>query len=230
MSADSHESYTRKWADTLEIPLISINYGLAPEHPYPQALNDCWQSYIWLLTYAQNELNITMDKIIFTGDSAGGCLVLGLTALCLVHKVRPPDALFLFYPAVRGHLEHFTPSLLISLGEMIIPYHFLDYCFEAYNQNYDNKQDYFLNPINLPPHLLKQFPYTRIFGGSTDPLRDDFIRLTQKLVNNDVNCKYVEFKYFPHGFLNFDTPILMPEVSKANEIIIEEMSNFINQI
>jgi hypothetical protein len=38
----------------------------------------------------------------------------------------------------------------------------------------------------------------------------------------------IEFKYFPHGFLNYDFPLMMPEASVANEFIIEEIKKFIN--
>ena len=42
MSSGSHQIYTRRWANTLNVPIFSIDYKLAPENPFPKGLNDCW--------------------------------------------------------------------------------------------------------------------------------------------------------------------------------------------
>lgn len=49
MSSRSHQTYTRKWANQLKIPIFSIDYRLAPEFAYPAAIDDCWQAYNWIL-------------------------------------------------------------------------------------------------------------------------------------------------------------------------------------
>ena len=78
------------------------------------------------------------------------------------------------------------------------------------------------------PNILKFLPSVRIFGGTKDPLRDDGILFYEKLVKLGKDVKYTEFKYFPHGYLNYDFPIMMQEVSKANDMIIQEMEKFIS--
>jgi hormone-sensitive lipase len=101
MSSNSHENYLRKWCNQLEVPVISIDYGLAPENPYPKALDDVWQAYNWILNYSSQEFGISLDKIILVGDSAGGNLVLSLVYLLIVNKTRLPDALLLAYPGKK---------------------------------------------------------------------------------------------------------------------------------
>jgi acetyl esterase/lipase len=98
MSASSHENYTRKWVNSLEVPLISIDYRLAPAHPYPYALDDVYQAYMWIINYAEDILKIKLDKIILVGDSAGGNLCLSLCYFLIYHNKRLPTALFLAYP------------------------------------------------------------------------------------------------------------------------------------
>jgi hormone-sensitive lipase len=98
MSSSSHENYLRKWCNKLEVPVISIDYRLAPENPYPKALDDVWQAYNWIIESASNEFKIDLNKIILIGDSAGGNLALSLVYLLIIHNKRLPDALFLAYP------------------------------------------------------------------------------------------------------------------------------------
>lgn len=49
MSSGSHQIYTRKWANSLKVPIFSLDYGLAPKHPYPKAFDDVFQAYMWIL-------------------------------------------------------------------------------------------------------------------------------------------------------------------------------------
>lgn len=100
MSSNSHENYLRKWVNKLDVPVLSIDYRLAPQHPYPNALDDVFQAYMWAIKYAEDELNIIPEKIILVGDSAGGNLVLGLTYLLILLNKRLPTALFLVYPGI----------------------------------------------------------------------------------------------------------------------------------
>lgn len=49
MSSYIHQTYTRIWANNLKVPIISVDYGKAPQHPFPQGLYDCFQGYMWTL-------------------------------------------------------------------------------------------------------------------------------------------------------------------------------------
>jgi len=62
----------RKWAKELKIPVFSVDYRLAPKHPFPMPLNDCYQGYHWIITQAKKWLNMDIKKVILAGDSAGG--------------------------------------------------------------------------------------------------------------------------------------------------------------
>ena len=77
------EEYLRETSNECKIPIIGINYGYAPKHKYPEGLNDCFQAYMWILNHCEQELGIKPEKILISGDSAGGSLVLGLVLLII---------------------------------------------------------------------------------------------------------------------------------------------------
>lgn len=83
-TAELGDARNRAWAKALGAVLVSIDYRLAPEHPYPAALDDCYAVLRWLHADGSG-LGIDADRIAIRGESAGG----GLTAaLCLLARDR----------------------------------------------------------------------------------------------------------------------------------------------
>lgn len=66
----SHMVYLRAWAAYLRVPILSVDYTLAPHAP-GTALGECFYAYKWILAHAR-ELNVRPDRIVISGDSAGG--------------------------------------------------------------------------------------------------------------------------------------------------------------
>lgn len=62
--------YLRYWAKELKMPILSIDYSLAPDAPFPQALDEIYFAYVWALNNLHS-LGTFGEKICFTGDSAG---------------------------------------------------------------------------------------------------------------------------------------------------------------
>jgi hormone-sensitive lipase len=116
----------------LEIPVFSVDYRLSPESRFPDALNDCWQVYFWLLEQGEKHFGIRIDNIILAGDSAGGNLIAALTLLCIRKGYKLPLALVMSYPAAYVGPAKFTPSLLLSLDDVLLPSKFLKHALAAY--------------------------------------------------------------------------------------------------
>ena len=101
MSSRSHQTYTRKWAKETKSVLFSIDYRLAPEDPFPAAIEDVWQAYYWIITQAPKYLNVLPKKVVVTGDSAGGNMTAALTLKCIREGFRLPDGILMGYPGNR---------------------------------------------------------------------------------------------------------------------------------
>lgn len=69
-SSRSHEVYLRTWTSELDIPILSIDYSLAPEAPYPRAVEEVLYAYVWALKHANSMLGSTVKKVIFIGEYA----------------------------------------------------------------------------------------------------------------------------------------------------------------
>ena len=165
------------------MPFIGIDYGLSPMHQYPNPVNDCFQAYMWILKNAKEELNMDIKNIIISGDSAGGCMVLSTVFLLITisHyenvKIKLPDLILIEYPTTYSGEDNVTNSLILSIKDLVFDPTILKYVRDAYVGSYQNMNDPFLNPIKADERILKYLPRTRIFFGSTDPLRDDSIRI-----------------------------------------------------
>jgi len=77
------QTYTRRWAIKLNVPVFSVDYRMPPEHKFPTAPNDCFRVYQFLLNSIHKYFNITPKKIIIAGDSAGGNLSFATTGLIM---------------------------------------------------------------------------------------------------------------------------------------------------
>jgi len=228
MSSSSHQSYTRQWANILKKPIFSIDYRLAPQNPFPAAVDDCWQAYNWIIDNAEETLGITPSKVILVGDSAGGnlCLAVALRAIKMGYRV--PDGLMLAYPALNLSSKIFTPSLLLAIDDQIVPYSLLKFCINSYVPETENAEtNPFISPIAASDELLSRLPPVRIMVGTKDPLHDECWRLLYKLRKLNKDAKMVVYREMPHGFLGYDLPQGMSEartcIVDAAKIIQELM-------
>lgn len=95
----NHYTYQRKWTNLTGAPVFCLNYRKAPEHPFPQGLDDCWQVYNWLRDESHKYFKIAKEKeIILCGDSAGGNLSVALMNMLIDNDVKLPIYLLAIYP------------------------------------------------------------------------------------------------------------------------------------
>ncbi|XP_063230131.1 hormone-sensitive lipase isoform X2 [Bacillus rossius redtenbacheri] len=129
-SSHSHEMYLREWACQLGVPVLSVDYSLAPRAPFPRALQEVLYAYCWALHNA-HLLGSTAEKVVLVGDSAGANLNLGVAMKCVELGLRRPDGLFLAYvPVLVSFLP--SPSRLLCIMDPLLPFGFMMRCLKAY--------------------------------------------------------------------------------------------------
>ena len=228
LSPLSHENYTRKIVNKTGIPILSIDYRLSPEFSFPSALDDVYQTYTWLIENGENDLNIKINNIILLGDSAGGNLILSLIYILLIKQMKLPNMIIMAYPAVKMNIIPLSLSYLNSLYDPLLDYNLLSFCLKSYLGENKDDNNPFISPLYMENKILKYLPKTKIYGGTGDPLRDDYVEFFHKCNMAGVDCQLIEFSYFPHGFLNYDYSFIMPQASKCTEMICEDIENYIN--
>lgn len=201
----------RKMTKETGYPIFSIDYRLAPDYPHPIPLSDCWMVYLWLQYYCEEYFQLTFDKIILAGDSAGGTLCSSLSLLSILKGCKVPNGIYLLYPALNLNRYFFTPSILCSLDDPILNTAFLDFCIKAYDPTAQAHKDFLLSPYIAPDEMFVKdgaviFPPTRMLIPGGDPLRDSSLLFMIRLAKLGVNVKGVDYQYQMHGFLMFNKP------------------------
>ena len=227
-----HENYLRDICKKIKIPILGINYVGAPDHPYPEGINDCYQAYMWILDHSEEELGFKPEKIILSGDSSGGNYALCLNFLLLSmnlfegKKIKTPDFLFPLYPCSNASRKNMSLSLASSFEDYKITIKGLRYINESYRGYYPNELDPFINPRDAPEILIRNMPITRFMTGTHDPLRDDCIRLVYKMCKANMDVKVYDFYNYQHGFISCNNPIIK---GVPHHIFCKEINEFLRK-
>ncbi|XP_028177787.1 hormone-sensitive lipase isoform X2 [Ostrinia nubilalis] len=138
-SSKSHETYLREWAAKLNVPILSIDYSLAPQAPFPRALEEVFYAYCWMVNNFK-EIGTTGKRIVFAGDSAGANLIAGCTLKILSTGLRRPEGLFMAYaPLLVSFIP--SPARLLCLMDPLLPFGFMMRCLKAYASPNTSKKD-----------------------------------------------------------------------------------------
>ncbi|KAI6177498.1 Hosl-1 [Aphelenchoides bicaudatus] len=130
-TSKSHETYLRMWAKYIDCPIVSIDYSLSPEFPFPRPTEEVLYAYAWILQNPQ-KLGWSGQKVILVGDSAGGNLVVSLTLrLIELNAARLPDGLIPIYtPFLFQYLP--SPSRVLSFTDPLLHMGVVIRCAAAY--------------------------------------------------------------------------------------------------
>lgn len=214
--------YLKEWADHLDVPILSIDYSLAPEAPFPCAVEEIFFAYCWVLQNLK-VLGTTGENIVFVGDSAGANLLTSCVTQCIEMGIRKPKGMMAIYGAfVLDHVV--TPSRFLGLIEVILPYNVFMRCIHGYtgkvpkNEVTQNREvphsplndfnvsfpkNYLMTPHLAPDEILSQFPTTSILSSNFDPCLDECVEFAKRLKSCEVIVRVDILEGLNHGFLNF---------------------------
>ena len=194
--------------------VLALDYRMAPEHPYPAALNDAVAAYCWLLDQGARP-----DRILLAGDSAGGGLTLALLLKLRDEGVPLPAGAVALSPwtdlATTGaslHTKADTDPMLVASE---IPHHAAMYLGGA------DPRDPYASPLYGDPRGL---PPTLIQAGGDEVLLDDGVRMAEKMQAAGCDVELQVWPRMPHVFQLLAT--VMPEAQAA----VAEIARFARRV
>jgi len=194
---DSHDGACRRLAEVSGVQVLSVDYRLAPEHPFPAAVDDCFAAYQWLVKNADS-LNADTDRLAVGGDSAGGNLA-AATAIQVAEAGLPMAFQLLIYP-VTDLVNRSVSRELFDGGGFYLERPGIEKLGEWYAPGEaagDRLASVLLGP-DLPHGLAPAFVATAGF----DPLRDEGEAYGRKLADAGVEVEVKRYPSMIHGFFN----------------------------
>jgi acetyl esterase len=209
---DSYDALCRTLANESGCRVISVDYRLAPEHPFPSAVDDSFAAVQWVESNAA-ELLVDANRIAVAGDSAGGNLAAVVCQKAKENKGSPQIAFqLLIYPELRLLVER-QPAVESDPGGVGFP---LDVRALSWFQKYYVPEGTDPDDPRLSPLLAKDLaglPAAYIVTAGLDPLRDDAIAYAERLKQAGVAVVQVDYPTMIHGF--FSMQGLIPLATSA---------------
>jgi acetyl esterase len=214
-SVDTHDGPCRKLAVETGYPVVSVDYRLAPEHPFPAGLRDCYATLEWVADNA-DELDGDPDRLVVAGDSAGGNLA---TATALLARDRDgPDiaAQVLVYPVTGNAPE--TDSYETNAEGYFLTADLVDWYRQLYFEDDIDEGNVYARPRLCRD--LSGLPPATVLTAGFDPLRDDGAAYAQRLADDGVPVSYHNFPGQIHGFFNMIAePVRLDGALEAYDLI-----------
>lgn len=192
------EAATTQLAANMGAVVVSVDYRLAPEHPYPAAIDDVWAALNWMSAHAA-ELGGDPSRIAIGGGSAGGNL-----AAALALRARDedgPEILFqyLLVPATDLTNETSWPSFEEAGDDYFLKVSGITRMVDAYVPDASVRAEAYVSPLRAADH--QGLPPALIVTAHFDPLRDQGRAYAEKLEAAGVPVEYHDEPGAIHGFV-----------------------------
>jgi acetyl esterase len=196
---DTHDDLCRLLCRDAGVHVLAVDYRLAPEHPAPAAVEDCYAAYRWALEHA-TELGADPARVAVGGDSAGGNLAAVVSQLARNDGVRVPALQLLLYPVVDFAAE--TRSKTLFSDGYFLTKADIDWFRSLYLAGSPlDTSDPRISPLLADD--LSGLPPAMVLTGGFDPLRDEGNQYAEALAAAGVAVDHRQFGSLVHGFANF---------------------------
>jgi acetyl esterase len=207
---ETHDSTCRRLANKSRCQVISIDYRLAPEHPFPASTDDGIAAFRHIRDNAAS-FGVDAKRIAVGGDSAGGAIA---AVVCqAVRQLGEPMPAFqmLIYPATDARRQ--TESRRLFAEGYFLTQELMDWFWKAYAPTGTDLAD-----LRLSPLLAEDFaglPPAFVLTAGYDPLRDEGRAYADRLIDAGVKTTYVNYPGTVHGF--FSLTRFLQQGLKAND-------------
>jgi acetyl esterase len=194
---DTHDNVCQRLAAESGWTVVSVDYRLAPEHPFPAALEDACAALEWAAEHA-GDVSGDPDRLAVGGDSAGGNLS---AAVSLMARDRDgPDIAHqsLIYPAVASPAVHEFDSYEENAEGYFLERDSMDYFYDKYVQSPAHARNEYLAP--LLARDLSDLPPATVVTAGFDPLHDEGAEYAERLEAAGVDVEHRNFERMIHGF------------------------------
>ncbi|KAF2019837.1 hypothetical protein BU24DRAFT_419450 [Aaosphaeria arxii CBS 175.79] len=193
----------RLFARELGCVCVNVEYRLAPEHPFPTGLNDCWDALEWTISASASLAASPTQGLIVGGSSAGGNIAAALALLSRDRNLQPPiTGQYLSVPAlitgknVPAHLKTRFTSIYSSSNDPILKPESMDYVLPIWQPDLES-------PLAVPHchpdgHKGVAKAFFQVCG--LDPLRDDAVLYDIKLREAGVLTRFELYAGLGHMF------------------------------
>lgn len=192
---ETHEGACRLLANGAGCRVISVDYRLAPEHPFPAGPEDCYAAVKWVSANAA-QLGIDAKRIAVGGDSAGGNLS---AAVAQMARDRGGPAIafqLLIYPATDMALQ--TPSRKENAVGYFLEEKTMKYFYDLYVPKGTDENNPYLSPLRTKS--FAGLPAAYVITAQFDVLRDEGRLYAEKMQAAGVKVKLVNYEGLIHGF------------------------------
>ena len=211
-SVETHDPFCRLLCEAAGVIVLAVDFRLAPEHPYPAALEDTLTAYHWAAEHAQS-LGGDAQRLALGGDSAGANLA-AVTAnrLCAQDETTRPAALMLLYPVMdhpsAGHDSYIERGTGSGLEASLMEWFWGLYLAGAAPENPE------ISPLRM--QALPALPPTLVATAEYDPLRDEGVKYAEKLAAAGVKVAHLHAEDMHHNFpVHPGTVMRFPQSVKA---------------
>jgi acetyl esterase len=194
-SLETHDGICGALAMRAGVVVLSVDYRLAPEHPFPAAVDDALAAARWVLGHGA-AVGIDVSAVAVGGDSAGGNLA-AVTAYCLRGAPRQPVFQLLVYPSLDATCRE--PSHRYFADGLVLTEQAVGWFLSHYLPNPGLVTDPRVSPLLAPD--LSGLPPALLVTAGFDPLRDEGRAYAERMRLAGVRVEHVCSQGSVHGYL-----------------------------